>query len=499
MKCVECGNELDPKAKFCPECGRKIISEPTAPEEPTKADDEPKEVSGDQPEETPEEETAEEPKKDGRSEEPAEADPEDEKPEDENRQDPPPAEPPQTDPETGKKKGFFTFVCGLTIAVMAVLLFAAVVAGDSVARFLAFTQVSGAVLMLLMHQNVVKLGKSQWIKYVLLLMILALAAYSVWGYMDQSGNTANVNQPTTQTTVVPTTGTPITTTIPTNPGLPVPYDANQCVGMPYEALVTDLEKAGFTNIRVETVEDLDYARSDELDTVSSIKIAGSDHFTRDDAFEPDAQIVIVYHLYQKCEVIIRAQVEENLIFSKYDVNLLLNGEEKGTMDHGTGKDFTFLLDPGVYTVTFASDEYTHVDRDVELLVDCDLEVSYDVSCGRDQISVEMRYIDRKVALKQGQIKLDTSASDYEGQIYTDVATSLEDQGFTNITYQVMYDIFWGITPNGSVESVSIAGDRDFVRGETYASDSEIVITYHMPEEDDPAYAVTQPETTTAVE
>ncbi|WP_294753285.1 Ltp family lipoprotein [uncultured Ruminococcus sp.] len=71
--------------------------------------------------------------------------------------------------------------------------------------------------------------------------------------------------------------------------------------------------------------------------------------------------------------------------------------------------------------------------------------------------------------------------------YQDVQKKLSSAGFTNIKTEPLYDIFWGITPEGSVEDVEINGKTNYKKGDKFNKDVEIVITYHLKIEDDPAY------------
>lgn len=91
----------------------------------------------------------------------------------------------------------------------------------------------------------------------------------------------------------------------------------------------------------------------------------------------------------------------------------------------------------------------------------------------------------KWVVEEGEAAVPAAASDYENSNYQDVQKELGDAGFTNISTEVLYDIFWGITEEGEVESVSIDGRSDFEKGEVFSQNVPIIITYHMNEEDDP--------------
>lgn len=51
---------------------------------------------------------------------------------------------------------------------------------------------------------------------------------------------------------------------------------------------------------------------------------------------------------------------------------------------------------------------------------------------------------------------------------------------------MLYDIVLGWTEEGEVKSVTINGNSDFTRGTIFNADDEVIITYHMPEDDDPS-------------
>ena len=86
---------------------------------------------------------------------------------------------------------------------------------------------------------------------------------------------------------------------------------------------------------------------------------------------------------------------------------------------------------------------------------------------------------------EGEAAVPASASDFKYDNYQDVQKELESAGFTNITTNILYDIVWGWTAEGEVDSVSIDGRTDYEKGEVFKLDAPIIITYHMKEEDDP--------------
>lgn len=94
-------------------------------------------------------------------------------------------------------------------------------------------------------------------------------------------------------------------------------------------------------------------------------------------------------------------------------------------------------------------------------------------------------------LADDEVRIDFSKYDFMVENYEDVTYRLSNLGFTNISYRIQYDIIWGITKEGEVASVSIAGRTDYKKGDIFKADDPVVIAYHMNEEKDPS-RITEP-------
>lgn len=445
MRCSKCGAELSEDTKFCSYCGNKVEMPP---------------------------------KQENVSEEDIPPISLDEQVQDfQNQKEPPKSLADRMREKASAKWGKLSTygkIATVAIVVFALLFIVALLSEKTAATIIAVLQIALAVVAVLMHRGIIKIEqKKVWLKWLLLGIAALLTVLNVMSY---SWEAENKNKPTPNQT----SDTSIAAV-----SVAAPYGAAECLEQDYTTIQTAFYAAGFTNIEAEKVEDLQATDVDKVNTIDAISVGGKTDFTKEQEFQSDDEVLIRYHGYAKCNVKIHVDFVPNLIFSKYDVNLLLNGIEQGTLTHGEDQDFELSIDPGEYTLTFESDESSTVKGEVTLTVDCDVEASYKIACSSDKVSVETLYVDRLMELADGEVKLDVAASEYKHKNYEDVAAALKTLGFTNIKYEVLYDIVLGWTDDGEVESVSIADKTDFNRGDVFPADAEIVITYHMPEDDDP--------------
>ena len=71
--------------------------------------------------------------------------------------------------------------------------------------------------------------------------------------------------------------------------------------------------------------------------------------------------------------------------------------------------------------------------------------------------------------------LPESCLNYEGKIYTEVVEDLENTGFTNIEFEIVYDLITGwLVSDGEIEYINVDGDKNF-SDEVYSKDVKIII------------------------
>ncbi len=266
----------------------------------------------------------------------------------------------------------------------------------------------------------------------------------------------------------------------------VPASSETAKTMDIKELISAFSEAGFGNVNTEEVTDLDPDETN-CDSEITVSINGSSSFEEGQEFPMDAEINIVTHkVYEKYTVRIIIDFVPNLIFSKYDVDFSFGGEEH-TLAHGVDAEFEYRLRPGTYTLSFNNVDSYSVDGSAELTITGETEASYQISCYNDKIDVKTIFVEDHGTVGANEVMAPMSASDCAYKNYAEIVTAFRNAGFTNIRENVLYDIVWGWTENGEVDNVTVNGSSDFVRGNVFSKDAPVVITYHMPEEDNPSY------------
>ncbi|MBQ7857459.1 MAG: zinc ribbon domain-containing protein [Oscillospiraceae bacterium] len=285
----------------------------------------------------------------------------------------------------------------------------------------------------------------------------------------------------------------------------IQYHTYKCIDVPLSSeevknkdaaeIKKDFEDAGFVNVTVDEIYDIDPDEND-AEFENSISIDGNDDFTNAEKFPVNAKVRIVTHRpYEKHTIKVIVDFIPNLFFSRYDVEVEIDGNIE-TISHGKDAEFEYRLKEGKYTITFSNTESSSVKGTAEINLTGDTVASYQISCYSDRVDVDTKYIENQGDIGENEAMVPVAASECDYKNYLDIEKQFKNAGFTNIKTKILYDIFWGWTAEGEVENVSINGKTDFKRGDVFAKDAEIVITYHMKEEDDPnKQEETKPSTT----
>lgn len=264
-----------------------------------------------------------------------------------------------------------------------------------------------------------------------------------------------------------------------------PIAADQISGMDYNEIAEAFTVEGFTNVQKEEIYDLDPDETNE-EHRNEVIINAVTLSETTDIFPFDAVVEVICHYpYEKYDIQLKVDFVGNLLFNKYDVDLIIDGNKEDTLKHGKDWEGALRLKEGEHTITFSDPEDSSINGEVVLDVTSKTECEYKIFCHGNEITVDTVYINREIELADNEVKVLSTESDYKGKNYKDIKSELIELGFTNISTVPIYDIIWGITEEESVSDVSINGTHDFKRGDIFLNDVEVIITYHMLYDDDP--------------
>lgn len=88
-------------------------------------------------------------------------------------------------------------------------------------------------------------------------------------------------------------------------------------------------------------------------------------------------------------VTIEVECVENLIFSKYDVEMSIDDEFEGTISHGDKETFEVVLKRGKHTISFESAEDDTLDGEVEVEITKNDTIKLKISCSSSGIDAEL--------------------------------------------------------------------------------------------------------------
>ena len=256
------------------------------------------------------------------------------------------------------------------------------------------------------------------------------------------------------------------------PKLAIPISSEEAQAMNYFDVGEMFDAAGFTNVQTNELYDLNPGSEPKVE----ILLDGKSIETNTE-LPYDGQLQITGHYpYAEYSVKINVNFMSNWIFSKYGVNVALDGKELGSLDHGEDGTYDLSLTEGLYTLTFTNVENDDVQGSMQFEVNANATFDYDISCQSDKVNI-YQIVDN-ASNKQKDIKLPFSYRRYLRMSGTKVVDELKELGFENITIEDTFDNTWKVSPVNSVVSISIAGEDEFEHDEIVSANSEILIRIH---------------------
>ena len=185
----------------------------------------------------------------------------------------------------------------------------------------------------------------------------------------------------------------------------------------------------------------------------------------------------------------------NLLFSKYDVDFSVDGVKIGSLSHGVDGEYSIELKEGIHTISFKKKGLSYPSGETMLAVTCDVVASYRISCYKDRVEIETQYVDYIADPSSEIVKINCSAIDFHGKEYESALANLAGLGFTKIQEDPIYDVKKGDKKVGLVEEVIINGEKKYSFGDSFKSDVEVVVRYHLPHQEENGPSSTQEPTT----
>lgn len=91
------------------------------------------------------------------------------------------------------------------------------------------------------------------------------------------------------------------------------------------------------------------------------------------------------------DVRIQLECEENLVFSKYNMNVYVDEEKIGELGHGTTNSYTVNLENGTHQLLLSEESNSSNKNFVNFEVNGSCEYKYHVRCEKNSISLDLRY------------------------------------------------------------------------------------------------------------
>lgn len=118
----------------------------------------------------------------------------------------------------------------------------------------------------------------------------------------------------------------------------------------------------------------------------------------------------------------------NLLFSKYDLDVFVDGNKIGKLDHGATRTYTVELVEGTHTLVAAKEGSRTIDGTIDFAVSEDSKFMYKLSCTSQQVEIE-EIIEPEATTEESAVETDTNYSQTEERDYRQ---SLDSDGLIEI-------------------------------------------------------------------
>lgn len=171
-------------------------------------------------------------------------------------------------------------------------------------------------------------------------------------------------------------------------------------------------------------------------------------------------------------VALTVECRENLMFSRYDVNVYVDGEVIEVLDHGQTETYDLNLSKGTHKVRFAEKGDDEVDGSAKIVVSESESSPYlTIHCTASQVEVEV----------EKKAKPPLSQDEADGMPKEEVEKVFEEAGFSNISLEEKRDLALDQRKSSNtVASVTIDGRSSYSKDDEFLTDDKVIIAYHLP-------------------
>lgn len=120
-------------------------------------------------------------------------------------------------------------------------------------------------------------------------------------------------------------------------------------------------------------------------------------------------------------VSLELESQENLLFSKYDVQVYLDEKPLGTIDHGTTSSFTAELTKGQHHLVLKKDDDPSVDGQVSFEVTGEMDLRYRFESNRKQII--LKEIEEELEMSSTSSSQESASSSSEDSSSTQLSSN----------------------------------------------------------------------------
>lgn len=199
----------------------------------------------------------------------------------------------------------------------------------------------------------------------------------------------------------------------------------------------------------------------------------------------------------KYNITLNIECVENLLFSRYDVDVLVDSKEIATLEHGSQDTYSIELTEGEHTISFKKEDDNSVDGNIKISVSEDSVYKYKISCTSDQIKIEELQSDKgTVETEKEKVETESKSKDnsntstitmpysytyYIGRQYKEVEKELKKLGFKKYDYNEV-EIDDENEVAGEIKEIYVEDwifTDKFKKGDTYDSDCTIKVYYYV--------------------